>query len=224
MPARITNVTPPNFIGVDNNMGCRQGDVVLVTKDSNAGNTNCVATKLTAATTNTVLDNTPTAINVLSNAGMATNDRLACLGQVRQTTFSVDSVGANANQLQKNGVNVLSDIVSLQAQYGIAATANSEIVTSWVDATGATWAAPTVANRNRIKAVRIALVARNNLLERDVVSQACSGGATGPARVCAWGGDVNLVASLGADWNRYRYRTYEVIVPLKNVLAASPQL
>ena len=224
MPARITNVTPPNFIGVDNNMGCRQGDVVLVTKDSNAGITNCVATKLTAATTNAVLDATATSINVLSTSGMATNDRLACLGQVRQTTFSIDSAGANANQLQKNGINVLSDIVSLQAQYGIATTANSEIVTSWVDAAGGTWATPSVANRNRIKAVRIALVARNNLLERDVVSQTCTGGATGPARVCAWGGNINLAASLGADWNRYRYRTYEVIVPLKNMLAASPQL
>lgn len=220
MPTRITNVSPPNFIGVDNNMGCRAGDVVLVTKDSNiAGNTVCIASRLTAATTNTSLDAAPTAVNVISTTGMALNDRLACLGQVRQTRFSVV-----ANQLRKNNDDVLSDIVSLQAQYGIAATANSEVVTSWVDATGATWATPSVANRNRIKAVRIALIARNNLLEKEVVSQDCTGGATGPARVCAWGGNVNLAASLGADWNRYRYRSYEVIVPLKNVLAASPQL
>ena len=36
------------------------------------------------------------------------------------------------------------------------------------------WVAPTVADRNRIKAIRIAVIARNSLWERDVVSTACS--------------------------------------------------
>ena len=221
MQTRVTTTSGVNYVGVENNMGCRTGDVVLVTRNSNTGDTTCMATKVTS--TNAQLDGTTNAINVVSNSGMGLNNRLACLGQVRQMTFAVGT-GANANQLQKNGDNVISDIVNLQAQYGVSATANSEVVTNWVDATGGAWAAPTVANRNRIKAVRIALVARNNLLEKDVVSQACTGAATGPARVCVFGGDVNLAASLGADWNRYRYRTYEVIVPLRNVLAASPQL
>jgi type IV pilus assembly protein PilW len=221
MQTRVTTTSGANFVGVENNMGCRTGDVVLVTRNSNSGDTTCVATKVTTPDANAdgLLDGPTNAIDVVSNTGMALNNRLACLGQVRQMTFAV-----NGNQLQKNGQNVISDIVSLQAQYGVAATANSEIVSQWVDASGGTWAAPTVANRNRIKAVRIALVARNNLLEKDVVSQACTGGAAGPGRVCVFGGDVNLAANLGADWNRYRYRVYEVIVPLRNVLAASPQL
>jgi hypothetical protein len=43
--------------------------------------------------------------------------------------------------------------------------------------------------------------------------------------VCAWGADVNLAGTdVGADWNRYRYRVYEVVVPLRNILAATPQL
>ncbi len=219
LPTEITNVTPPNYIGVMNNMGCREGDVVLVTKEVKTS-TACVATKLTAATTNASLEATPNEINVLSNSGMAQGDRLACLGQVRQITFDVAD-----NQLQRNNIPVISDIVNLQAQYGVSATINSEIVAEWRDATGGTWAAPSVANRNRIKAVRIAVVARNSLLERDVVSQACTGTATGPARVCAWGADVNLAGTdVGADWNRYRYRVYEVVVPLRNILAATPQL
>jgi type IV pilus assembly protein PilW len=151
---------------------------------------------------------------------MAQGDRLACLGQVRQVTFDV-----NGNQLRRNNTPVISDIVNLQAQYGVSATINSEIVAEWRDATGGTWATPTVANRNRIKAIRLAIVARNSLLEKDVVSQACTGAATGPARVCAWGADINLTGTdVGADWNRYRYRVYEVVVPLRNVLAATPQL
>lgn len=223
MQTRVVSPFGTDTVTVENNMGCRTGDVMLVTRNTSPspGDTTCVATKVTS--TNAQLDATPNSILVVSNAGMALNNRLACLGQVRQMTFAVGT-GADANQLQKNGQNVIGDIVSLQAQYGIAATANSEIVNQWVDASGGTWAAPTVANRNRIKAVRIALVARNNLLERTVVSQACTGAATGPGKVCVFGGDINLAASLGADWNRFRYRTYEVIVPLRNVLAASPQL
>jgi type IV pilus assembly protein PilW len=219
LPTEVTNVTPPNYIGVKNNMGCRAGDVVLVTKEVKES-TACVATKLTAATTNASLEATPNEINVISTTGMAQGDRLACLGQVRQITFDVAG-----NQLQRNNIPVISDIVSLQAQYGVSASINSEIVAEWRDATGGTWAAPTVANRNRIKAIRLAIVARNSLLERDVVSQACTGTATGPARVCAWGADVNLAGTdVGADWNRYRYRVYEVVVPLRNILAATPQL
>lgn len=227
MQTRVITTSGSNYVGVENNLGCRTGDVVLVTRNSNTGDTTCVATKVTS--TNAQLDAATNAINVLSNVGMGLNNRLACLGQLRQAVFGVGT-GADANQLQKNGVNVISDIVNLQAQYGVSATPNSEVVnplipnSGWFDATGGTWATPSVANRNRIKAVRIALVARNNLLEKNVVSQACTGAATGPAKVCVFGGDVDLAASLGADWNRYRYRTYEVIVPLRNVLAASPQL
>jgi type IV pilus assembly protein PilW len=219
LPTRVTNVTAPNYVGVMNNMGCRAGDVVLVTKEVKSS-TACVATKLTAATTNALLEATPTAVNVVSTSGMAVGDRLACLGQVRQITFDV-----NGNQLRRNNIPVISDIVNLQAQYGISANINSEIVAEWRDAAGATWAAPNVTNRNRIKAVRLAVVARNSLLEKDVVSQTCTGTATGPARVCAWGTNINLSGTdVGTDWNRYRYRVYEVVVPLRNILAATPQL
>lgn len=227
MQTEVVTTSGSNYIGVENNMGCRTGDVLLVTKNSNTGDTSCVATLVTS--TNTELDSAPNAINVTSNAGMASDNRLACLGRLRQTIFNIGT-GANANQLQRNGENIISDIVNLQAQYGVAATTNSEVVnpaipnSGWFNATGATWAAPTVANRNRIKAIRIALVARNNLLEKTVVSQACTGTASGPAKVCVFGGDVDLVSSLGADWNRYRYRVYEVVVPLRNVLSATPQL
>lgn len=210
-----------NYVPVDNNMGCRNGDVVLVTRDAS---TSCFATKVT--TTNVQLNAIPTVVDVLSNAGMAQGDKLACLGNIREVTFDV-----NVNQLRKTNLTtgvqdpVLGEIVSLQAQYGVAATANSEIVTAWQDATGI-WAPATitVANRNRIKAVRIALVARNNLLERNVVTQLCSGAATGPARLCVFGGNLNLAGALGANWTNYRYRVYEVVVPLRNLLAASPQL
>lgn len=236
MPSNITSLSGADYVAVKNNMGCRENDLVLVTKNSNAGDTACVATKVTSK--NSPVDknqlrqtlaaaDSPIAIYVTSNAGMAPGNKLACLGNHIVTTFDV--VG---NQLRKNTVPALDEIVSLQAQYGISPTANSEIVDSsiagsWVDATGATWGSPSVANRNRIKAIRIAIVARNNLLERNVVSQTCNGGAAGPAEVCIWKntpGETGVNLTADANWNRYRYRVYEVVVPLRNMLAASPQL
>ncbi len=231
MPTQIDAVSGTDYVAVKNNMGCRENDLVLVTKNSNAGDTTCVATKVTSK--NSPVDknqlrqtvgsaDSPIAIYVTSNAGMASGNKLSCLGNHVVTTFDV--VG---NQLRKNNQPVLNEIVSLQAQYGISLTGNSEIVDSWVDATGATWANPTVANRNRIKAIRVALIARNNLLEKAVVSQACNGGAAGLAEVCIWKNtpdETSVDLTADANWNRYRYRVYEVVVPLRNMLAASPQL
>lgn len=224
MATDIISKSGTSFVGVDNNLGCRNGDVVLVTRNNDPI---CAASLVTS--TNAELDATTTAINVTSNTGMDQGYKLACLGQIAEITFDVGT-GANANQLQKNGQQVISDVVSLQAQYGISTTANSEIVNSWVNGTGATWGPTTitVANRNRIKAVRLAVVARNNLLEKDVVTQLCSGTASGPTKLCVFGtgtaGDLDLSGSLGANWVNYRYRAYEIIVPLRNMLAASPQL
>jgi type IV pilus assembly protein PilW len=234
---KVTSLGGTDYVGVKNNMGCRENDLVLVTKNSNVGNTVCVATRVTSKNstdTSTIekrnqLSQTtggaisPIAIYVTSNAGIATGDRLSCLGQHIVTTFDVSA----SRELRKNTQPILSEIVSLQAQYGISLTANSEVVDSWVDAAGATWASPTVANRNRIKAVRIAVIARNNLLEKNVVSQTCNAGAAGLAEVCIWKDtpdEASVVLTANANWNRYRYRVYEVVVPLRNVLAASPQL
>lgn len=216
MATDIVTLSGTDYVGVDNNMGCLVNDVVLVTRNASAG---CYATKVTSLSATN-------GIKVASNAGMSQNDKIACLGQIKAVTFDV-----SANQLQKtNAISglqepVLNEIVSLQAQYGVSATPNSEIISSWEDATGSF--APgtiTINDRNRIKAVRIAVIARNNLLEKETVTQLCSGGATGPARLCVFGANLNLSGALGANWINYRYRVYEVIVPLRNMLAASPQL
>ena len=218
LSADIVAVAGGGILGISNTLGCRNGDVALTTRD---GSPICTASLVTSS--NTALDavGTTNTITLSSNSGVLVNDKLSCLGKLMQTRIDV-----SANQLQKNGTPIIGDIVSLQAQYGVAATANSEIVSTWVDGTGATWAPAniTVANRNRIKAVRIAVVARNNLLEKDVVTQLCTGTAAGPANLCVFGGDLNLATALGANWVNYRYRAYEVVVPIRNMLAAGPQL
>jgi type IV pilus assembly protein PilW len=92
-------------------------------------------------------------------------------------------------------------------------------------------------NIARIKAVRIALVMRSQNLERDPLYGAgleiaprnsCTAAGdivnSGGLKICAWrdpagGVDVPLVDLTGTpDWDRYRYRVYETVVPLRNVI------
>ena len=102
-------------------------------------------------------------------------------------------------------------------------------MTSWVDAKGPDWAntatTPTKENRNRIRAIRIAVVARNGLLENTNVSYQCSSLTTAnPTGLCTWDGSVTGSAApaidLSADpnWQRYRYRVYETVVPIRNII------
>lgn len=161
---------------------------------------------------------TVTPINNVDTISVSTSGGLGYLGAWNTVSFAV-----NGGQLERNGVAIGPDVVSIQAQYGISASANSNIVTQWVDASGGTWAAPSTANRNRIKAVRVAVVSRN--AQRDVtdVTSACSSlTAASPTGLCAWAGTVDspapAISLADDDWQRYRYRVFETIVPLRNVI------
>ena len=117
--------------------------------------------------------------------------------------------------------------MNIQAQYGISENILSNQVTKWVDATddyANTSAKPTISNRKLIKAIRIAVVARNNKIENEVVSFACSAqNAANPTGLCAWAGTatspspaIDLTAT--PNWNRYRYRVFETVIPLRNMV------
>jgi hypothetical protein len=103
-------------------------------------------------------------------------------------------------------------VIEMQAQYGVA-DAGDQVVNAWVDATGADWAAPTLANQARIKAIRISIVARAN---RDGTDLA-------PASLILWddpGTDNDRVRALSADERRFRYQVLTVVVPLINTIWA----
>ena len=75
--------------------------------------------------------------------------------------------------------------------------------------------------------MRIAIVARSQLLEKEAVaglgvtcSNTSGDNANGP---CAWRDTTANPApvidlSANTNWQRYRYRVYETIVPLRNVM------
>lgn len=109
-------------------------------------------------------------------------------------------------------VPIANNVVSFRAQYGHASTALSGVDT-WdqdtpplstptKDAHSCLWA--------RTSAIRLAIVTRNNQPERDVVT----------AAEPAWEGNAAAPVSISgtrADWQNYRYRVLETIVPVRNV-------
>lgn len=229
-----------NIVSVDNNLGCNDGDAVIVSK----GDT-CVMSHVAI---NGVVGGTT--VTLLSGAGVVNGAALACLGGWTETTYSV----ANSNlqvQTVTSGPAVpasvaVSGIVNIQAQYGYSNAPTSGPVVGWVDASDiATYGDPTLSHsvRNRIKAIRIAIVARNGLLEKTVVTNAlnppdytCTT-AKGTVNYgpCAWDDTLvspapkidlrsNADGTANPDWARYRYRVFETIIPLRNVIWNNPLL
>lgn len=127
-------------------------------------------------------------------------------------SYDVLTAGATINWANANLQHIASQIVDLQAQYGVA-PAGSDTVNQWVDATGA-WAAPTGAALKRIKAIRVAVVARSSKYETDPVS---------PSSLVLW--DKGLASertlSLSAAQQHYRYRVYYQVIPLVNMIWAN---
>lgn len=122
---------------------------------------------------------------------------------------------------------IATEIVLMQAQYGISSSGASDIVTSWVEPTGVVWGgSPTPDNVARIKAIRIVLVARSRDADAEMVSAPCTnvGGVanTGP---CSFQDAAAPVVDLsatsvaaGRTWRNYRYRVHKAVIPLRNVI------
>lgn len=131
------------------------------------------------------------------------------LTEVNPTTTAAPYTCANTTPL-------VDQIIDLQAQYGIAAVGGTQI-TQWCNATAASvcgdWSNPGAAEVPRIRAVRIAVVARSVQYEREQVS---------PASLTLWDvgdpGDVPPIRALSDDERHYRYKVFSTIVPIRNVI------
>ncbi len=234
IPMVVTANSTGTTLTVDSNIGCAVRDTVIAVTG-----TACAVTRVTTVSSaNPDKINISPAVTATEGADPKSATRIACAGTWNDVTYSVSGTQLMRDATPDgvaNGTPIVDGVVSIQAQYGISAINDQNQITQWVDATGGTWTTPTVANRNRIKAVRVAIVARNGLLERDVVSASCSSTtAANPTGVCAWDATsasptvaspaptVNLTHL--TDWNRYRYRVYESVIPLRNVVWAKDRL
>jgi type IV pilus assembly protein PilW len=122
---------------------------------------------------------------------------------------------------------VFPGVVQLQAFYGKDTNADGNVDT-WDNVT------PTVPDDwKKVIAVRIAVVARNSQYEKEDVTHANiawdvgnAGTVAGSASCTTASGAASRcvtikIDNLGDDWKRYRYRLFETIVPLRNMLWSS---
>lgn len=147
-------------------------------------------------------------------------------------TYSV-LTAANAYKLQvtdwiryieggaNHTVQIIDDIVDLQAEYGIDANGDGAIAaTEWTATT------PTVAaDWQRVLAVRVAVLARAGNYERpDPPGGACAATTTKPT----WSGSIDPVTAVekpgsaftvpGGLPSCYKYRAFETVIPLRNMI------
>lgn len=122
---------------------------------------------------------------------------------------------------------IAMDVVQMHAQYGISASAASDVVTGWVNANATGWSSPSVADAARVKAVRVVVVTRSKEPDNTLVTAAsCTNEAavvnTGPCSFADAGAPViDLSATAvpaGRTWRNYRYRVHQAVVPLRNVI------
>lgn len=171
--------------------------------------------------------NSPTDVSVVTNMGQFARVQYSVvLDAVRNGRL----VFRDANNGAATDVEIADGIVNLQAQYGISSAPNVQNINQWVNAVNGgpgNFANPTMTEIGRIKALRVAVVARSQLMEKtNIVSRdmTCSNtSGTNNNGPCAWRDTAaspapQIVLNGDTNWRRYRYRVYETIIPLRNVM------
>lgn len=117
---------------------------------------------------------------------------------------------------------IADNVVNLQALYGVAVNPTDPKVSEWVSPKDPPWDAATLmdgsggsaSNIARLRAIRIAVVARNAQWERDMVSpQLVTMFADIPA--------AKVEVKLSDPERQYRYKIVETVISLRNMLIAA---
>lgn len=135
--------------------------------------------------------------------------------QVTNDLLYQDTDGDGAN----DPVEIADNVVTLQAQYGHDANNNGRVEPGeWTTndpATDAQWA--------NVLAIRVGILMRSGQYERSAVT----------ATVPSWAGGQFVITNLDGsssgstptepadNWRNYRYRVYETVIPLRNILWGS---
>jgi type IV pilus assembly protein PilW len=217
-------------------VGLRGGDLVLVTQ----GGANCLLQQVQPGFSGGADQNLPfgglyAAASVagvdLASMGAATTAWVAPLGNLQgnRPDFQLIGVGENDTlfsydllQLAGNDLPLAIEegVVELRARYAVD-TNDDGLIDDWVDPAVAPWNAATLLdgtagsqrNLRRILAVRIGLVMRNSVAERDAVS---------PAAITLFQdlGALAVTRQIPEAQRTLRYRALEFTVPLRNLLLA----
>jgi len=205
----------------------------------------------TAAVNTTPRYNAPAGVTVTSITGHAyvlgpspqrriwqirNNRTLAFSNDVRWTDVLNNTTGAAAADTLNDLTDVADNIVNLQAEYGLAAAVDGGTGACTPSSTP-TWRAsmPSTSCQAFVWAVRVALLARSDQFEKTWGVTASGSSAVAPQWAAGsftmtnvdGTADSYATSTLTApsgnpnDWRHYRYRVFESIIPLKNVMWGS---
>ncbi|MEK9802838.1 MAG: PilW family protein [Curvibacter sp.] len=170
------------------------------------------------------------AVTLTSGTAMNAGDTLFNFGQTyRAIGYAIRNGGLTSCDYTNAGVNcavagswnsIASNIVSLRVQYGrdVTAPGMDAVVDLYDQATPNPAVTPnTLCGWSRISAVRLALVSRSAQMEKDNVTTVVptwEGSAAGnPVGSTA----AAFVLNGDADWQKYRYRVFQTLVPIRNM-------
>jgi type IV pilus assembly protein PilW len=189
------------------------------------------ATNLFATSPNPVASygNSPSTPSIVVNMGTFARNQYSVV--MNATTREGELQLLDLTTPGATAVSIASGVVAMQTQLGVSASPQTQEINNWVNPTG-TWA-PTAISVNdigRVKAVRVAIVTRSSQIERtttlqsgNVTSTCTTPGGTVNNGPCAWNDSGTTAApqidlSGDTNWQRYRYRVYETVIPLRNVM------
>lgn len=130
---------------------------------------------------------------------------------------TVFSVASRQLQIQKGAnaaVPIAPEILDMQAQYGLVAGATG--APTWQEASGAWAGALTKAQSSQIKAIRVAIIARSGEYEKPTNTAGTCETTTAVAGLSTWA--TFDTTAWPSGWQCYRYKVFETVVPLRNVI------
>lgn len=138
--------------------------------------------------------------------------------QVRDDIHWSDADGDGAN----DPIAVYDDIIDLQAEYGVAQDSNGD---GRLDSIGA-WTTAAPPDMTSVYAIRVGILARSRQAEKVKVTGTVPSWAGGSFVMTNVDGttDSNPGDASAGDpnnWRNYRYRAYETLVPLRNIVWGS---
>lgn len=228
-------------------LGVNEGDVMMALPSSWSATNGCAVFQVTADSGSNPLTTTSvphgvgassgwnqdSSAGVMPTAGYTANSAfLMNLGRIVMREYSVSNDNLVMRELQADGTwgdtqTLASNVVSMRVLYGRDTSPSRDGVVDVYDTS-----TPTTADGwARVLTVRVAVVARSEQYEKEAVTSgspewdvgtaatvsgtaACTGSEE---RQCL---TLTLPGSTGSDttWQHYRYKVYDTVVPLRNVL------
>lgn len=203
------------------------GDLMVAATNAS---TPCQIFEVTADPSGAAVDRADTAnwnSALFPNIGYGYGSVLLDLGRFRDVSYSISAGGdllqssfvlASDGTASYQNFTVYNNIVQLQAFYG-KDTNNDGSVDSWDKTTptsNAQWL--------QVIAVRLAVLARSTQKEKEVVTSADPQWDVGTAApvagtfTCGTSKCMTLKVSNLTDWNYYRYKMFDTVIPLRNML------